>query len=335
MSVSSKLNAPPSLNDVDEAAGVSASTVSRIVNGDFGRASRLTIDKVQAAVASLGYRPNPVGRSLRRRESQIVAMLSPNLDNPAMAAIAASVEKALRDAGYVMILCDTHDRPELQDEYLEAMRGQLARGYILVSAVPSPGLQAAMARGEVIVCVNRRNPLGSSAFVGIDNRKAGSDVADYFHRLGISDLAALRPEIMSSSIGERIEGFLARCEHLGQSRDTIPVASGQGPDHLAIGYSAIRNLVAQHRWPAGLLCPSDLMAYAAYRHAGETGRRVPEETRITGIDNNVFNKWIAPWLSSVEIPYRDFGAAVVEQLLACWRGEPAVDRILPHFLAEA
>lgn len=332
MSDSSKRGAAPSLSDVAHVAGVSAATVSRIVNGDLGRASAGTVTRVQEAVARLGYRPNHAGRSLRRRESQIVAMLSPNLDNPAMAAIAASTEHALRDAGYVMVLCDTHDRPDLQDEYLEAMRAQLARGYILVSAVPSPGLRAAMARGEVIVCVNRRNPVGPSPFVGIDNRKAGADVAAEFHRLGIADLAVIHPQAMSSSIAERVDGFLQQCAAYGLDPARIPRACGTGADHLAMGYAAIQALVAGHGWPGGLLCPSDLMAYSAYRYAMETGRIVPGETRIIGIDNNMFNQWIAPWLSSIEIPYRDFGAVVVEQLLASWRGEPVADRTLPHRL---
>lgn len=332
MSGTHRRNPAPSLTDVAQAAGVSAATVSRIVNGDLGRAAPPTILRVQEAISRMGYRPNHAGRSLRRRESQVVAMLSPNLDNPAMAAIAASTEHALRDAGYVMVLCDTHDRSDLQDEYLEAMRAQLARGYVLVSAQPSPGLQAAMVRGEPIVCVNRRNPLGPSPFVGINNRKAGADVAAEFGRLGIDDLAIIHPRVMSSSISERVEGFLSAARAGGVDSTTIVSAAGEGPDHLAMGYAAVRSLVASRGWPRGLMCPSDLMAYAAYRHALETGRAIPRETRIIGIDNNVFNQWIAPWLSSVEIPYRDFGAVVVEQLLACWRGEAPCDRTMPHRL---
>ena len=325
-----KEGAPPSLTDVALAAGVSPSTVSRIVNGTLGRASTETIERVQRIVADLGYRPNHAGRSLRRRESQIVAMLAPNLDNPAMAAIAASTENALRDAGYVMILCDTHDRAELQDEYLEAMRAQLARGYILVSAVPSPGLQAAMDRKDPLVFVNRRNPLGPGAFVGIDNRDAGRDVADYFHRLGLRDLAYVAPVAPSWPIVERIEGFLERCAEHGLRRNAIRSASGHGATHLDIGYSAMQGLVEAGGWPAGLMCPSDLIAYAAFRLATETGCAVPETCRIAGIDDNTFNAWIAPWLSSVSIPYRQFGPVVVEQLQACWRGDPAGARILPH-----
>ena len=321
---------PPSLAHVADAAGVSPATVSRIVNGDLGRASAGTVERVQRIVSELGYRPNHAGRSLRRRESQIVAMLAPNLDNPAMAAIAASTENALRDAGYVMIICDTHDRPELQDEYLDAMRAQLARGYILVSAVPSPGLKAAMARKDPLVFVNRRNPMGSGAFVGIDNRRAGADVADYFQALGIRDLAYVAPTTPSWPISERIEGFLDRCAEHGLPRSVIRSASGAGPTHLEIGYAAMKSLISASGWPAGLLCPSDLIAYAAYRLALETGCAVPGRCRIAGIDDNTFNAWIAPWLSSVSIPYRQFGPVVVEQLQACWGGAQPEPRILPH-----
>src|SRR5919107_237994 len=161
---------PVSLATVAAQAGVSIATVSRIVNGETRRASAETVERVQKLVATLGYRPNHVGRTLRRRESRVVAMLSPNLDNPAMAAIAASVETALRSAGYVMILCDTHDRPDLQDEYLHVMRSQVVQGYIVVNPVRSPALSASVVRGDPIVFVGRRNPNGWGSFVGIDNR---------------------------------------------------------------------------------------------------------------------------------------------------------------------
>ena len=323
---------PLSLAVVAAAAGVSPATVSRIVNGNHGRASPETVERVRRIVAELGYRPNHAGRSLRRRESQIVAMLAPNLDNPAMAAIAASTENALRDAGYVMILCDTHDRAELQDEYLDAMRAQTARGYVLVSAVPSPGLQTAMDRNEALVFVNRRNPLGPGPFVGIDNAKAGADAAAYFAAQGLSELAVIYPQAPSSTLAERVDGFIRGCEARGLARSAIRQATGEGATHLEIGYSAMRALVAEGGWPAGILCPSDLMAYAAYRLALEHGLSIPHECRIVGIDDNVFNAWIAPWLTSVSIPYRAFGPVVVEQLLACWKGEPACTRILPHHL---
>ncbi|HXP97727.1 MAG TPA: LacI family DNA-binding transcriptional regulator, partial [Telmatospirillum sp.] len=126
-----------SLATVATRANVSISTVSRIVNGQTHRASPETIERVRKAIEEVGYRPNHIGRSLRRRETRLVAMLVANLDNPVMATIAASTEAALRAAGYVMVLCDTHDRADLQDDYLYAMRSHGVQGYVLVSCVPS------------------------------------------------------------------------------------------------------------------------------------------------------------------------------------------------------
>ena len=88
-----------SLATVARETGVSVATVSRIVNGKSGRASAETIARVEQAIAQLGYRPNPVGRALKRRASRVVAMLSPNLDNPAMAAIAVSTRSGAARRG--------------------------------------------------------------------------------------------------------------------------------------------------------------------------------------------------------------------------------------------
>lgn len=325
-----------SLATVAQEAGVSVATVSRIVNGETGRASAETIARVNAAVAALDYRPNHIGRALRRRESRVVAMLAPNLDNPAMAAIAVSTEAALRDAGYVMILCDTHDRADLQDEYLHAMRSQLVQGYVLVSAVKSPALTEALARAEPIVFVSRRNPDGGGAYVGIDNRAAGADAAEHFLSRGIHDLAVIFPAQGSSSTSERVAGFIERLRKHGVPAERIRRASAPGLSHLQVGYGAARALVAAEtgasNWPRGLLCVSDMMAYGAFRLAAEQAIAIPERCLVIGIDGNPINAWIAPWLTSVRIPYHDFGAGVVEQLHALWSGRPAADHLLPHRL---
>ncbi|WP_262027878.1 LacI family DNA-binding transcriptional regulator [Microvirga sp. Mcv34] len=324
---------PVSLATVAAQAGVSVATVSRIVNGETRRASAETVERVQKIVAALGYRPNHVGRTLRRRESRVVAMLSPNLDNPAMAAIAASVETALRSAGYVMILCDTHDRADLQDEYLHVMRSQLVQGYIVVNPVRSEALSAAFERGDPIVFVGRRNPDGGGgAFVGIDNRGAGRDAADHVWSRGIRNIAIIHPTQGSSATRDRVGGFIARLKELGLPEGDIRQAEAPGLSHLEVGYAAARRLVHGHPWPQGLFCPSDLMAYGAYRLALETGIRIPEDCRIVGVDDNKLNAWITPWLTSVHIPYADFGAKVVDQLQALWAGEHPSELLLPHTL---
>jgi LacI family transcriptional regulator len=249
-----------------------------------------------------------------------------------MAAIAASVEAALRSAGYVMILCDTHDRAELQDEYLHVMRAQVVQGYIVVNPVRSEALSAAVVRGDPIVFVGRRNPDGGGAFVGIDNRRAGGDAADHLWARGIRNFAVIHPAQGSSATRDRVSGFITRLGKLGLVDGAIRQAEAPGLSHLEVGYAATKRLVSGHPWPQGLFCPSDLMAYGAYRLALETGVRIPEDCRIVGVDDNKLNAWIAPWLTSVHIPYADFGTKVVDQLQALWAGEQPSEQLLPHTL---
>ncbi|WP_241911854.1 LacI family DNA-binding transcriptional regulator [Telmatospirillum siberiense] len=316
-----------SLATVAAAAEVSISTVSRIVNGQTHRASRETIERVRGAIETLGYRPNQLGRALKRGESRVVAMLTANLNNPVMATVASSAEAALRAAGYVMILCDTHDRPELQDEYLKAMRSQAVQGYILVTNVKSPGLAEFVARGEPAVFACRRNPYASGAFVGIDNVGAGADAADYLWSRGCREPAVLFPAQSSSTIEDRLAGFSMRLLELG---GRCSKAEAPGLSHLDVGYEAARSLLDRASLPQGVMCLSDQIAYGAHRLFFERGLRVPDDCVMVSIDGSTLSSWLAPWLTSVRVPYHEFGRHIVDLLGEIWRGEASGERILPH-----
>lgn len=319
-----------SLATVAARAGVSVSTVSRIVNGETRRASPTTVARVREAIEAVGYRPNPVGRALRRRESQIVAMLVANLDNPVMATIAASTEAVLRSAGYVMILCDTHDRADLQDEYLQAMRAQLVRGLVLVASVPSPGLSELAEQGAPMVFVSRRDPSGRGLFVGIDDRKAGAAVADRFVEEGRRLPAVVFPRQSSSASRDRVAGFLARLAERGQSPASVIQAEGPGLSHLQVGYEAAEQIFSRDALPGAILCVSDQIAYGVRRRALERGLDIPRDCVLVSIDGSPLNKWVAPWLVSVEILYTDYGKEILAGLESIWAGTPSADRLLPY-----
>ncbi|CAL78140.1 putative transcriptional regulatory protein, LacI family [Bradyrhizobium sp. ORS 278] len=322
-----------SLATVAVKAGVSVSTVSRIVNGQTHRASAATVMRVREAIAAVGYRPNPVGRALKRRQSQLVAMIAANLDNPAMATIASSTEAALREAGYVMVLCDTHDRPELQDEYLAAMRAQMVSGYVLVAAVPSPGLAELSASGAPAVFVNRRNPQGAGPFVGIDDRAAGAAVADHFADRGLRRPGVVFPRLGSSASRDRVAGFLARLQARGYGDDAIIREGGDGRSHLEIGYDAAARVLARSQRPDALLCVSDQIAYGVNRRARERGLTIPADCDLVSIDGTPLNRWVAPWLTSVEIPYAIYGAEIVAGLQMLWQGGTFGERLLAYRFA--
>ncbi len=329
------IESPVSLTDVAARAGVSIATASRVINGIANKASSATAVRVHQAVAALGYRPVSVGRTLRHGQSRLVALLAANLANPIMAAIAASAEAALRAEGLVMVLCDTHERPEIQDEYLLEMRAQFARAIVLLGAVASPQLAAMQAAGEPLVFVNRRSPHDPThATIGIDNAGAGRDVADFFLQRNIPVAGAILGSPASSATADRLRSFRARLAAAGRKLSaTAVIWDATDLDHMAIGYRAVDTLLAQYPTrPCGIFCLSDLIAYGAHRRLTECGIAVPDAVCLLGFDDNPLNDWVAPWLSSVRVPYAAFGAAMVRVLHGMTRGESLSDQVLPHRL---
>ncbi len=305
-------------------------TVSRVVNGVSNKASPTTTERVLAAIAELGYRPLSSASSLRRGRSRLVAVLAANLANPSMAAMAASIEVALRDAGYVMVLCDTHDRAELQDEYLLEMRAQQACSIVLLGAVDSPALRAFSQAAELpLVFVNRRSPVGQGSFVGIDNQAAGAEVAQWFASMGWRRVALIHGQLFSSATALRVQGF---CDAVRERGLLLPASRRLGAtaaDHLEIGRQAAQRLLAKGQPPQAVFCTSDLIAYGAQRAAAERGLVAGRDIHWVGFDDSPLNEWVAPWLNAVRVPYADYGEAV----LGAIRGERS-DVLLAHRLVQ-
>jgi LacI family transcriptional regulator len=319
-----------SISAVAAHAGVSIATVSRVVNGVTNKASAGTVARVQAAIAALGYRPTGAGRALRSGQSRLVAVLAANMANPTMPAIVAAAEVALRGAGYVMVLCDTHEQPELQDEYLLEMRSHYARGLVLLGAVDSPVLRTFVQAGEPLVFVNRRSPVvgDGQRYVGIDNLGAGAEVARWIAAQGLGSVGLIHARLSSSATADRVTGFRAGLKACGIPLPGARILTVAGAEHLQIGYQGMRRLLAQARPPKVVFCTSDLIAYGAHRWAHEAGVQVGRDLVLIGFDDSPMNAWVAPWLHAVRVPYAAYGEAIVSAL-ADTTGKTI---ILPHQL---
>ncbi|CAO3457571.1 hypothetical protein [Azospirillum argentinense] len=319
----------PSLAQVAARAGVSVATASRVINGVANKATEETAERVRTAIRELGYRPGSVGRALRRRESRIVGVLAANLANPSMAAIASSIEWSLRGEGLVMSLCDTHERADVQDEYIREMRAQLVRAMILVGAVDSPALDEARAGGDTLVFVNRPDPGDpSSPYVGLDNAGAGAEIADRLLERGVRRIGVLHASLDRTAGHWRLLGLFDRLAAAGVDTAAIPCATGPGLDHIVAGYHAMGTMLELADRPPVIVCLSDLLAYGAYRRAREAGLEVPGDVAFFGFDDNPINPWIADWLNSVRVPSDHFGPAIVGMLHRLWDGEERPDPLL-------
>lgn len=321
-------SALPNIRAVAAHANVSIATVSRVLNGLDAHANQATRERVKEAAIALGYKPAHAGRILRLQQTKLVALLMPDISNAFYAAIARSIEIALRARDYTMILCNTDEDPKLQDFYLQEMRAYRVRGIALLGAVESPGLSFALDKGLPIIFVNRRPP-DKGTFVGIDNYAAGKAVAEHFLVQGFSSYAVIHGPLHSSASRERYEGFSNRLQEAGRSLSKSNIVDGGLSAES--GYKAARLLVGEQSYPRAVFCANDLVAYGLFRFCRERSLRVPEDIAIFGFDDNPMNEWILPWLSTIRIPYDAFGNAVTQALFNMWDGVGVkdVERVLP------
>ena len=311
-----------SIADVAQAARVSNATVSRVMNGTGGF-SKATAARVLTAVKQLNYHRSFAGSALRSGRNSIVALMLTDPTHAYSGAVAASIEDALRRRGKTMVLCNTNEDPARQDELLLEMRAHLACGIVMLGAVRSPGLDQALRLGEPIVFLVRRPPGGFVApFVGIDDREAGRAIAGYFLQRGFHRCLLIHGPLSSSATADRVKGFTERYAEarmsLGAVR-TFAVAASR----KEAGYALARKLLTASSRPRAIFCTTDEIAFGVARRCFELGLDLTRDLTLFGFDGNPLNEFLAPWLSTVRVPYEGFGSAVGRVFDRIWTGGAA------------
>lgn len=318
--------------DVAKLAGVSQTTVSRVLNEQRSLVSRTTYRKVEKVIEQLGYQPTALSRALRQGHSNLVALLLPDTQNPFYSTIADSIEVCLQQDGLNLVLCNTRENAQVQDAALRHMQSFRIRCCAMLGAVDSPGLREAAERKVPLLFINRAPPDGVVApFVGIDNRAAGADVARFLVGKGIRSAGVIGGPTSSSASRARFEGFRDAMAALGAPIDADHIWHAELS--IQAGYDLAAAILAGRDRPRAVFCANDLIAYGLHTRAVEAGLRVPEDLFLVGFDDNPLNRWLAPWLTSVHIPYQEFGP-IVRSIIADGGAREPGSILLPYSIVE-
>src|SRR3982751_5569163 len=176
--------ARPTIYDVARLAGVSTATVSRALNGT-GQIAPATRATIEAAVAQLGYEPNPVARSLATKSTQTIALLLPDITNPFYADLVSGIQARALEAGHTMLLCTTEGDPEREEQYLSLLRAKQVDGVLVDGLVLPPDRVTRFVReGLPIVCLDRDIDSSLVPLVQVDNRLGARLAAAHLLSLG-------------------------------------------------------------------------------------------------------------------------------------------------------
>jgi len=301
------------MRDVSAVAGVSVSTISHVIN-HTRPVPEPTRKRVLAAIATTGYTPNTLARSLKRSETRTIGLAIGDIGNPYFTEVVHALEGAASAAGYTVILTDVREDPALEMAALAALIGRRVDGLILA---PSAGGAAAVAEarrhGVPLVQIDRVASTGADYVVarnGADLRRMVRHLA----ALGHMRIAMLSGIDGLSTSRERIDAFLAGMREAGLAHDpALVVCAGF---HIESARRATRALLDRRDRPSAIVAGSNLIALGAMRGLSEREVRVPEEIALVSFDDFEWADLFQPRLTTIAQPCARIGQSAMELLLS-------------------
>jgi LacI family transcriptional regulator len=305
------------IRDVARECGYSASTVSIVLNNaPLARyIPAETKTKIETAARGLGYRPNPLARSLRSQHSNIVGVMLFDINDPFCTPILRGIENSLYQANYLCLLTDAHNESHRFERYLEMLLDRRVEGLIVIAnwLVTDIKLLADLTAKQVpTVIAGRSFGTENISTVSVDNEGGATLALQHLHQLGHREIAFLRgPKALSSS-GQRWKGIRTFAQSVGLTVDSRRVAelpeSLDANSSFEAGAQLTAELLQRGKRFTALMAYDDLTALGALRALKKKGLRVPEDCAVVGFDDIAQASLSVPSLTTIRQPMEAMGA---------------------------
>jgi len=301
------------LTDVASLAQVDRSVVSRVLSGD----PRLNVreetrDRVRRAIEQLGYRPDPIARSLRTRRAEAFGLLIPDFSNPVYASIIKGAEAAAVRRGCVLMTGSLAGAGYEPRQYVDVLGRGRVDGVLLAGADATGELVDQLQRLEVPwLLLNRRLP-GAHRHVTLDDERAATLAVGHLVELGHRRVAHLAGPPEADTAQRRRAGYERAVRAAGlQVRDDLLVAT----DYTSTGGAAgMAELMALDPPPTAVFVANVAAAVGALYAARRAGRSVPEDVSVVAVHDLPLAAYLEPPLTTVRMPVEELGARALELL---------------------
>ena len=299
------------ISDVAKRAGVSAMTVSRVVNGT-GHTSAQTRARVEAAIEELGYVPNALARQLRSKRTKTIALVVADISNPYFTTIARGVEDFFVAHGYSVMYCNTDEDAAEEEQYLVMLIERQVDGVLLVPARSSgDSFRLLQAHRTPVVVIDRRVDWRDVDSVRCDSEAGAHALVEHLIRLGHRTIAVLTGAPSISTSEDRVSGARRALSEHGLELPEALLHYGSfnyGRNNQADGHRmALDMLAAPGPRPTAVFCANNFIAFGAIRALREAGLRVPDDMSVVAFDD-LPEEWVSdPFLTVARQPAYDIG----------------------------
>lgn len=301
----------PTINDVAEAAGVSAATVSRALRNPEVVSSS-TRSRVAAAAREVGYRPGP---STKLKGNKVLALI-PRLGSPFFTPFLDAVTDLISESGYCITVGDLRGSRRKEELYARALRdGSFVGAILFTGAIPRDGTSTETVSLPIPVVLACNDILGISDLPVFDvaDRKAAKSMVSYLIGLGHQRIAHIRGPANNIEAHERLQGYREAIEAAGLAFDESLV--WEGDFYLGSGIAAAGRYLASADRPTAVFSGNDQMAMGFVTEVKAAGFSVPGDVSVAGFDDIEYSAIFDPPLTTMRQPREDIGRLAAIELL--------------------
>lgn len=299
--------------DIAEAAGVSQSTVSMVLNKKYNVSfSKETVEKVERAARELGYVPPKRKKKKGTKKEKLLVVFCSNLTNPYYVMLLQGIESRAKEQGFGLFVCNTQRDLKMEERYLKMMWELRPLG-IIYTCNPSHcfmDLVKELSQKIPVAIINNQNEKMNVDAVELDNSKLGRIMARHLLELGHRNVAYIAPPLTArqKQRSKRVEGFLKEYEKSGLRENVIIKAAKEEIDldvalidsEYKIGYDLTKELLQENREITAIVGLNDMIAFGILDALHEAKIKVPSEMSVMGCDNTLFARMHKVDLTTIE-----------------------------------
>ena len=312
--------------DVAKEAGVSKSTVSRVINND-GRVKDKTRAAVEAAIEKLNYSPSFMAQAIRTRKTHTIALMVPEYSNIFYTEMFRGVEDVALKHGYMVLVCNTERHAMSEIEYAQELLKRNIDGIVYNTYRMDDAMAEYLHRVEkkvAVVYMNKAKPGDEDVpHVYTDGLPSTKNAVEYLYKKGHRKIGYVLNSKDISIIEDRFHGYLEGLSACGLEKNEAwiyRVRREYEPDYVRLGCDAARYFLSLKERPDAILTAIDMIGIGCVKEFHAAGVDIPGEISVIGFDNVFLSELTDPPLTTIGQPIRAMGQAAAEILISMLEG---------------
>lgn len=309
------------IRDVAQHAGVSHQTVSRVING-VERVNPETRQKVETAIAELGYSPNAIARFMARGRTGTLACFAPNLTDYTFASLIEGAQKEAREHGYFLLSASAPDETIFVGLIEQFVTSHHCEGLMVMNPY-ADGRHELLPPDFPLVLAGARPRANATNSVALDDVAVGQQATQHLLELGHRRIGMITGPMAEDCSQDRAQGFEVTLRGAGVEPDPALIIEG---NWLApSGYEAFRQFAAAGDLPTAIFAQNDQMALGLLRAAREHGLNLPYDLSVIGVDDIPLVSYFDPPLTTIRQDFEQIGREATRLLIRAIE-QPAAPR---------